>query len=297
MIIDSHSHAFPEKAIRDPEKWAREHGESHWGRLVLPRNGVDSLQGWVSRADFSQKMREDGIDGAVLLGWYWETPGACLIQNEEMADWLASHPHSFRACGAVHPQGPSPAEVVQWAVENRFSGFGELLPAVQQSSLADPFWDELANLSAEAGLCFNFHVNEPVGRPHGARIPVPFPELQAFIEKHPNLRIILSHWGGGLFLSELNPYIRKRFRNVFYDTSASPLLYGAEIFKVACQAVPPEKILFGSDFPLRLFPRREKAPGWRTFVEQIDQQGIADDAKAKIMSENARRVFGFGPEG
>ncbi len=292
-IIDAHTHAFPASAVADPAGWAARQGEAHWAKLVIPSEGKISLQGWVNQAAFVQSMNRDGITAAVLLGWYWENPASCDLHNAEMARWLREFPEHFRALASVHPQGPSPADRIEWALENRFSGFGELLPRVQNSRLDDPFWNDLAERAAKTGLVFNFHVTEPAGRPHPGRITTPFEELEAFVAQHPNLKIILSHWGGGLFLSELNPYVRKLFRNVYYDCSASPFLYDSRIFSIARNALGAEKILFGSDFPLRLYPRLDNEPGWSRFLHDIQAQDLGNECEDRIFYKNAKSLFGF----
>ncbi len=292
-IFDSHTHAFPRDAIESPSDWALKHRENHWKALVAPEGGAVSLQGWVHREEFIEQMDREGIEGAVLLGWYWENPESCQIQNSEMARWIASSPSQFRAMASVHPRGPRPDDLVRWAVENDFSGFGELLPSLQGTTLRDRFWDDLANRSVEADLLFNFHVTEPVGRPHPGRIATPFEDLEYFVSRHPDLKIILSHWGGGLFLHELNPYIRKLFRNVYYDCSASPLLYDPQIFKNALQVLGPEKVLFGSDYPLRLYPRKDTNPGWIRFLQEIEGVSLERSDLSAIFSANAAKLFGF----
>lgn len=291
MIIDVHTHAFPAPAVADPDGWSRRAGENHWRRLVLPAEGRPSLQGWVEQGEFLVGMDRNRIDHCVLLGWYWENPDSCDIQNREMARWTEERPDRFSAFAAVHPDGGTPAEWIDRALSAGFRGFGELLPAVQGRPLADPFWDELAEGAAEAGLAFNFHVSEPVGRPHPGRVATPFEEFQLFVDRHPGLTTILSHWGGGLFLSELNPFVRKRFANVYYDCSASPLLYDRKIFEIAVRAVGAEKILFGSDYPLRLYPRQERSPGWKRFLAEIEGAGLSPADRRKLLGENARRVL------
>jgi len=293
MIIDAHTHAFPAAAVEDPGSWAEAHNELHWRDLVLPSKGKASLQGWVKNHSFPEFMDRDNIDRCVLLGWYWETPKTCDLHNQEMGESLQNFPDRFSALAAVHPDGPSPDRLVSWALENRFAGFGELHPTVQGSSLQDPFWSELANRASEAGLVFNFHVTEPIGRKHTGRIPTSFEDFLHFIENHPKLKIILSHWGGGLFLYELNPYVRQRFQNVTYDTSASPLLYGPKIFSTALDIVGAEKILFGSDFPLKLYPRKKDQPGWKRFLDDIQAQKIAPGDTDSILGGNAQQLFGL----
>ncbi len=293
MIIDVHTHAFPAAAQAAPGEWADAHGEAHWKKLVVSEPDHPSIQGWAGRNDFREIMDRDGIDRCVLLGWYWESPESCRLQNREAADWVSTAPDRFSAFASVHPDGGTPEDWLRLARDRNFMGFGELLPAVQNSSLSDPFWHELAAGAAEAGLWFNFHVTEPAGRPHPGRIETPFAELQEFIERHRNLKIILSHWGGGLFLSELNPFVKKRFQNVWYDCSASPLLYEPTIFEVAVRTVGAGKILFGSDFPLRLYPRKDRRPGWNRFLQSIATAEITSDDREKILGGNAKNLFGL----
>jgi predicted TIM-barrel fold metal-dependent hydrolase len=108
----------------------------------------------------------------------------------------------------------------------------------------------------------------------------------------PELKLILAHWGGGLPFFELNPTIRKALKNVFYDTSATPLLYEPAIFRRIIDIVGHEKILFGSDFPLRLYPRKQKKPDYSTFLTAIrnetDLSAIELDA---ILHKNLRRLL------
>jgi len=293
MIVDVHTHAFPADAQASPSGWAARQREAHWEKLVAPRNEGSSIQGWAGFDEFKKTMEEDGIDHCVLLGWYWENPDSCHQHNREVAEWLTAGAGRFSAFAAVHPSGGSASEWIATARENQFIGFGELLPALQGSSLDAPFWNELAEGAAEAGLWFNFHVTEPVGRAHPGRIETPFHQLQAFIERHPDLRIILSHWGGGLFLGEMNPFVRGKFRNVWYDCSASPLLYDDRIFEIAVRTVGAGKILFGSDFPLRLYPRRKDNPGWKRFLASIARTNLTEQEKKNILGENAARLFGL----
>jgi uncharacterized protein len=87
---------------------------------------------------------------------------------------------------------------------------------------------------------------------------------------HPTLPLILAHWGGGLLFYEQMPRLRRHLQNVYYDTAASPLLYPtATIFPTALACVSPHKLLYGSDFPLLLYPRRQTspdfAPSWQKF--------------------------------
>src|ERR1051325_3974999 len=75
--------------------------------------------------------------------------------------------------------------------------------------------------------------------------------------------------------------------NIYYDTAASPLMYDNGIWARAVPALGEERVLFGSDFPLNLYPR--------TAVEaemaQFAAGGRAGGGGEEILGGNAERVF------
>ncbi|HAW98620.1 MAG TPA: amidohydrolase, partial [Opitutae bacterium] len=84
MIVDAHTHRYPDEVIQDPETYANQAKEFHWLGLVMPEQGA-SLQGWANRRQMLADMDNAGVDKAVLLGWYWENPDSCILHN----DWHA----------------------------------------------------------------------------------------------------------------------------------------------------------------------------------------------------------------
>jgi hypothetical protein len=90
------------------------------------------------------------------------------------------------------------------------------------------------------------------------------------------------------------PQVRRDLKQVWYDTAASPLLYPtAGIFNLALQAVDHRKLLYGSDYPLRLYPRRQTEPDFGPFIAEIDQLGLAEDIYNDIMGRNMARLLGL----
>jgi uncharacterized protein len=86
--------------------------------------------------------------------------------------------------------------------------------------------------------------------------------------------------------------VRAVSRNVYYDTAASPLLYSADIFRAVVSIVGEDKVLFGSDFPLILYPKRQKEPDMRPFLDEARGIGLEPEALAAILLRNAERVYG-----
>ena len=75
--------------------------------------------------------------------------------------------------------------------------------------------------------------------------------------------------------------------NVFYDLAACPLLYESGIYRQLIQVVGCEKLLWGTDYPLRIFPKTQKEPNFSSFQEIICREGkFNDEEKAAIFGKN-----------
>jgi len=93
---------------------------------------------------------------------------------------------------------------------------------------------------------------------------------------------MLSHWGGGIFVYELMPEIKKTLANVWYDTAASVYLYDRKIFDTCVESTGINKIVMGSDFPLTS-PSR--------YLQQISM--LPESTQKQIIRENALKFLGI----
>jgi predicted TIM-barrel fold metal-dependent hydrolase len=78
------------------------------------------------------------------------------------------------------------------------------------------------------------------------------------------------------------PELRKKFRNVYYDTAATPFLYDNGIYRAALALDLGKKIIFGSDFPL--LPPSRYMPALKT---------LADVERDLILGGNAGKLLTF----
>lgn len=135
------------------------------------------------------------------------------------------------------------------------------------------------------------HTNEPVGHHYPGKGHLPLAAIYALVKTLPDLRLVLAHWGGGFPFYELMPEVRGAAQNVFYDTAASPLLYTPNIFRTVVNIVGDHKVLFGSDFPLILYPERQKEPDFRPFLDEVRGVGFSPEEHANILGNNANSHF------
>lgn len=206
---------------------------------------------------------------------------------------MEAFPQRLRATLSWHKdvaQDPV-AWLADW-LDRGFVGVGELLPAVQGMTWQDDLWQPVCELLTERGSPLMFHVTEPVGRRYPGKVATPFEDIQQFLECHPQQKVVLAHWGGLLPVYHLHRPFAKLLDNVYVDTAASPLLYQPEVFKIFPQAFPAERILFGSDYPLRLYGRKQPQAEMRKFVEEAVTQ-LAEQDRDAVMRANAIKVYGL----
>ena len=137
----------------------------------------------------------------------------------------------------------------------------------------------------------NLHVTDPASRPYVGRIETPLADFVALVRAYPETNFILAHWGGMLPLVDASAGAAS-LPNVYYDTAASPLLYGAEIWDNAMPAIGRERILFGSDYPLHLYPRLDETPGLARLVAEARAGG----ADRSVFGGNAMRLLRWGQQ-
>ena len=274
-IIDCHTHCYPAEVAEDPRGWATKNRELHWADLVAPLDRK-SIQGWSTPAVMLKEMDAAAVDQAVLLGWYWENESTCRWHNQMIAEWVSHAPERFIGFASIYPN-ESVINQLEHAKALGLSGVGELHTAVQRFSASSTAWKALADWCITNNWPVNLHVTEAAGHQHPGSVPTPLNEVVRLVEQSPELKLILAHLGGGLPFFESNPRLRKALKNVYYDTAAVPLLYDINILKTVIELVGIEKLLFGSDYPLRLEPKYQKQPDMSRFLERIETEADLDD--------------------
>ncbi|KRP37913.1 MAG: hypothetical protein ABS34_00615 [Opitutaceae bacterium BACL24 MAG-120322-bin51] len=292
-IIDSHSHCYPAELAAAPRAWAEAQNEPHWAELVAPLDRP-SIQGWATVEQALAAMDAANVAQTVLLGWYWQNEATCRWQNTVIAERVQAAPERFIGFASIHPGGSAESVIKQCEAAHSLGlhGVGELHPGIQNFDSSSAGWQALADWCVAHDWPINCHATEAVGHHHPGSVPTPLNDFLRMAEAHPQLKLILAHWGGGLAFFELNPRLRKALKNVYYDTSATPLLYKPSIFRSLIEIVGAEKILFGSDFPLRVYPRAQKTPDYSTFIDVIQNQAdLNAEEYAAIMHENMSRLL------
>ena len=279
MIIDIHTHAFP-KAIRDNRQSFFD-GEPAFKLLYdSPKSQL------VGAADTIDSMDAQGVDKSVIFGFPWRNAETFKRNNDYVLEAVARYPHRLIGFCCLDPMHPEAAVEVERCLKAGLSGVGEL--AFYTSGIDTRCLESLDPIMALArqynGLVM-LHTNEPVGHQYPGKSPNTLFQIYTLIQRFSKNRIILAHWGGGLFFyALLKKEVRETLANVWFDTAASPYLYQPQIYDLAISLAGGNKILLGSDYPL-LKPQR--------YFKEMSAAGLTDADRKAICGDNAALLLGI----
>jgi predicted TIM-barrel fold metal-dependent hydrolase len=277
MIIDVHTHIFPRQVRQNREKFFS--SESTFELLYQsPKAKLIGGRELISAMDANR------VDRAVVFGFPWTNIEISKTHNDYIMETVLKSPDRFIGLGCFDPASPGAMAEAERCLTGGLGGIGEL--AFYQSGIDDVALEKLApvmGMCAERDLPVLIHTNEPVGHVYHGKTPITLSQIYGLIKRFADNKIVLAHWGGGLFFYALmKKEVKQILKNVYFDTAASPYLYDSEVYQIAVQLVGVDKILFGSDFPL-LAPEK--------YFSEMQQAGLARDQIELICGLNAKHLF------
>jgi hypothetical protein len=277
MIIDFHVHLLPRRVRQDRGKFF--HMEPAFETLYSsPKSKL------ASEEQIIDYMDENKIDKSVVFGFPWITNGLVEQNNDEVWNFHQRFPDRiipFAVLGAGMGED-TPGEASA-RLNNGFKGLGEL--AMYGAGWGRETLESLGpalEIAQQADRPVLIHVNEPVGHDYPGKIRVDFQGLVDLISGFPDLRFVLGHMGGGLFIYTLMPEVADILRNTYLDTAAVPFLYKAQVYRTATDLMGEEKVLFGSDFPLMGLPRLRS---------HLERGGLDEKTTEMILGGNAEKLL------
>ncbi len=323
-IIDSHFHWWPRSifdALCKRSSYPRAERNSRGGYNYVGEPGRPSLNSWTEWFDLDQQLEHmDGLGHQVgvvcSLGpfsiYFSDLPpeegrDAAIAWNEEMAGAQRKYPGRVWASAAVPLTDTKHAIDV---LDHAILKLGLMGVNIPGSIGRDPRIDaeRLAPLYArieQLGVPLFLHPTDAVfdlegyggalqlslGRVIEVSVAASRLVFSGLMERHPNLKIIMSHTGGAL------PYQSGRMdkngkgaklprppstyiRRMYTDT-VSPHSMG---MKFAIEYYGIDQVMYGSDYPC-----------WdpATALALIGEIGLSDADQEKLFYSNARRILGL----
>lgn len=264
MVIDFHIHAFnpkiAERAIQTLEKCS--------GIEPFTRGLIEQTVG---------RMDEWGIDRSVMLPIATKPSQQTVIN-----DWAAQQDGGrIISFGSVHPDADDAFDEL-WRIKSLGLHGVKLHPDYQGFMINDPRLDGLLDEIEKTGLPVVFHAGFDVVSPDLIHCP---PRLALeMIKRHRGLKVVLAHLGGNDMWDEVYDVLAGIDGEVYFDTAFTGWKCPDEIMTKIINKHGAERILFGSDLPW-------DSPA--VIKQKILGLKISDDAKEKILGQNALRLLGF----
>ena len=260
MIIDFHTHAFPEKIAKPTiEKLSYTAG----GLIPQTDGTIDGLKA---------VMKRDGIDKSVVLA---------IATNEKQQKAVNNFIKSQESdniipFGSVYPWAEDALDELERIKAMGMKGI-KFHPEYQNFYVDDEKMKPLYKKASQLGFIILFHAGEDIG------FPAPYhatPERLRKAAKWIDSPMICAHWGGANMGEEVMKHLCDI--PVYFDTA-----FGyASMPKPRAQRILDKKgvdwFLFGSDCPWH-------APNWD--IGMLETLGLSPEEKEKIYHLNAEKLL------
>ena len=218
MIIDVHTHIFPPEICQSREKFFP--SESAFKLLYQsPKARLTGGQELISAMD------ANGVDRAVVFGFPWTNIELSKTHNDYIMETVLKYPDRLTGLGCFDPASPGATSEAERCLSGGLCGIGEL--AFYQSGIDDLALEQLApvmDMCAQRSLPVLIHTNEPVGHDYHGKTPITLSQIYGLIKRFTDNKIVLAHWGGGLFFYALmKKDVKQILKNVYFDTADLPL--------------------------------------------------------------------------
>ncbi|PIE75335.1 MAG: amidohydrolase [Deltaproteobacteria bacterium] len=270
MIIDCHTHIFPEKIKNNREKYFN--GEDQFSLLYKnPKSKIATAE------ELIESMNKNYIDKSIVFGFPWNNKKNAVENNDYIIEKVKIFKERLIPFACFNPCSDYSLNEAERCIKNGFKGFGELSFYksdfdTKTTKILEPFMD----MAYKFNLPVMLHTNEPTGHNYNGKAPITIGNLGNLLNHFNKNKIILSHLGGGLLFYLL---LKKppEMKNILFDTAAIPFIYKKNIYKILQEMGLEEKIILGTDFPL-ISPER--------YFNEINENKLSDKFLKKIYSEN-----------
>ncbi|HLQ37982.1 MAG TPA: amidohydrolase family protein [Planctomycetota bacterium] len=291
VLNDAHCHFF------SPPFFAALGGDAALAKLGWepPGNAEALADRWV------QELDRHGVARAALIA-------SIPTDSASVAAAVRRHRRRFVGFFMVDPTQADAAEQAAAALDRGGLRAICLFPAMHRFPIHDPCVERVFAVAAQRpGTAVFVHCGVlSIGVRKKLGLPSPFDlrfgnplDLHATALRHPQVPIIIPHFGAGLLREAL--MVADLCPNVLLDTSSSnawikyqPGLTLVDVMRQALAVVGPDRLLFGTDSSF--FPR-----GWvhEVFAQQasmLDELDVRADVRAKVLGGNFDRLFPVGAD-
>ncbi|HZP25784.1 MAG TPA: amidohydrolase family protein [Dehalococcoidia bacterium] len=279
MIIDFHTHIFPPEVSDERDRFLQT-DPTFREMYSSPRARVATAEELLAEMDSA------GVHAAIALGFAWQAGDLCRRHNDYILEAAAASKGRIIPFCTLNPALGEPAlREAERCARAGARGAGELRPENQGYELDGAGGEVLLHAAKELGLLLLFHVSEPVGHQYPGKQGLRLDAFYRFVTANPGLPIVGAHLAGGLPFYAHMTSVGPAVADLFFDTAGVPFLYGEAAYGQVIEQTVPERVLFGSDFPLIGVNRQ---------LEAIRRNVTEPRTQALVLGGNAARLLGYG---
>ena len=264
MIIDFHTHAFPdalaEKAIP-----------------LLAKKGNITAHGLGTVSDLVAKMDEDGIDKSVVLSIATKPEQETNVNNFAISLLGNDRIIPF---GSVYPGSGTAMTELERLKNAGIKGI-KLHPEYQQFYIDSENAIEVFNKCAELDLIVLLHCGGDVA--FDPPVHADPERIERIARLCPDTTFVCAHMGGYNMWQEFSQKVTAH-SNLYIDTSmtGTVAILDTETARLIIDIHGVDKFLFGSDMP---WERQYRS------VDKLLSFGLSEEENRKIFSENAVKLL------
>ena len=234
MVIDFHTHAFPDKIA------AR--------TIQILEENILNVEGTAAKAvrtgdmaGLRSLMRQCGVDYSVVL------PIATTVKQAPSINRFAAEINGTAGIfsfGSLHPLQEDWLETLHSIKALGLKGI-KLHPEYQQVYIDSPESVRILQACAELDLIVVVHAGKDIGMPPPVHCTPK--QLRSALEQAPGCTVVAAHMGGWRMWNDVERYLVGT--PVYFDTSYSITQMQPEQTRRIIQNHAPDRILFGTDSP------------------------------------------------
>ena len=322
MIIDWEHHYLPE------DLWLKKGGKKG-KRATFYENGKPrgSLNPELYDVEKHLKIMDaSGIDIAVLSMAITTEDTAtaieeCKVWDDRVAELNKKYSNRFVGLAPIPPLGGKKA----FAELDRAIGSLGLKGVVIRSQVNGhsvdskelyPFYERVSRLNipifihpsgVQSGfdiLDASYDLGRSIGRELDLQVAITRIILSGVLEDFPNLKLVISHIGGGIsaikeridhFCGErrmtgtrMRMPFQRYFDKLYFDLAG--FSGGMNAVKCALTTISPSRLVFGTDYPQTFI---DNAAGIRAYINNLKKLDLDKKSKELMLGGNAKRLLGL----
>lgn len=262
MIIDFHTHMFPDKIAKGTIDFLA-------GVCKMPPYTDGTYMG------LKKETLESGVDLSVALPIV--TKPAQFQSINTFASGYQEKP--ILSFGSIHPDSADYRAELRQIKDMGLKGI-KLHPDYQEVYFNDIRYKRIVAYASELDLIISVHAGADPKCPNDIHC-TPRMSAEVIWDTHP-VKLVLAHMGGNEQWDDVEKYLVGK--EVYFDTGVVLDKMSREQFLRIVRAHGADKILFATDSPWS---------GQKEFLQIIQEMPLTEEERIKILGENAKKLLDF----